>query len=276
MAEDMRVSVPSTVEAGSSVDISVEIDSEIKDFGTLTAVIEYNVGGSFIDDDLPHERSAGGTINQGLTIQSSTNWTPDGPTRNVTISVLATLEYSDGSSESLSESTIVRVEEEDEEQVTQEFGTQNSTAESLSEFYESKTEFFIDNITYDSSAPDSVAAVENSSQILFEYTNPSISVDSGARFVKHELVGSETVRQKIGQEPLEITVDGACFRDTARQIDGLRYANQGTIRGDRFDGSSIDVQFESSSTDPFEDGSAVSLTETNEIFTFTINCTEVL
>lgn len=276
MAEDITFSVPSVVTSGDYVTLSAEIETDIKDFGDLTANVEFIVGGNTIGTDKPHERSAGGTINQGSTISSDTTWNPGGSTRTVQVSVSATLEYSNGVESTLFETESVRITESVEEEELEEPPVQNSPAESLSEFYQSRTDFSIDNITYDLSAPDSIASVENSSEIVFNYKNPSISVDSGARFVKHELVGSETVRQKIGQEPLEITVNGVCFRDTARKIDGLRYANRGTLRSDRFDGSSIDVRFASSSTDPLEDGSAVSLTEANELFTFTINCIEVL
>lgn len=287
--EDVTFSVPSIVASGESVEVSVEIETDIKGApgdNTVKADIEFSVGGNPIGQDKPHERLAESLngFSEGSTIRSDTTWQPEDSTRTVQVSMNATLEYfSEGEEDNtpfttstLFESKSVGIKEELREEEIEASPVGNSSADSFSEFYENRTDFSIDTILYDSSAPQSVAALEGSSEITFNYKNPSISVDSGARFVKHELIGTETVRQKIGQEPLEITVNGACFRDTARKIDGLRYAQRGTLRSDRFDDSSIDVRFASASTDPMEDGSAVSLTETNEIFTFTINCTEVL
>jgi len=276
MSESVSLSAPSTVTTNSFTDVSASVTTDIKDFGTLTAEVEFFAGGSSIGTDSPHESFAGGTINQGTSFTSDTTWSPRGAERNVTVSVSVTLNYSNSTTVTLEDSTTVNILEQETQEQAEAEQVGNSPANTLSEFYSNRTPFSIDSISYDGSTPASLLARENSDAISFNYKNPSISVDSSARFVKHELVGSQTVRQKIGQDPIEITINGVCFRDTARRIDGLRYANTGILRSDRFDDASITVQFESSSTDPLEDGSAVSLTEANELFSFTINCTEVL
>jgi hypothetical protein len=273
MAEKARLTVPSRVEIGESVTLEVEANSDVSLPDIKT--VDYTITFSTPSDQIGSEINI--SANEGETIFESATWNVDAPIRTVDpLSVTVTISYEDGSSSELKDSRSVQVvESAGEDTIVADEGTGNSSASSLNEFYTNRTDFFIDEIVYDPNTPETITDRDNADTILFEYKNPSITVDSSARFVKHEIIGARTLRQKVGKDPLEISVDGVCYRDTARRIDGLRYAETGTIRADRFDGSSIDVQFASATTDPLEEGSAVDFTEVNEMFNFSLELTEV-
>ncbi len=122
---------------------------------------------------------------------------------------------------------------------------------------------------------------ESDNTILFReessigINNPSIAIDSAGRFATHEIIGGGVVRQKIGQDALEVTINGVCFDDTAKRIDALRFVTRGTIRSDRFDGGSLDVHFGSSSTEPMVEGDAINLETNRRLYAYTINAVEV-
>jgi ribulose bisphosphate carboxylase small subunit len=122
---------------------------------------------------------------------------------------------------------------------------------------------------------------EDSQTILFReessigINNPSIAIDSAGRFATHEIIGGGVVRQKIGQDALEVTINGVCFDDTAKRIDALRFVTRGTIKSDRFDGGSLDVHFGSSSTEPMVEGDAINLETNRRLYAYTINAVEV-
>jgi len=272
MAEKARLTVPSRVEIGESVTLEVEANSDVSlpDIKTVDYTIIFSTPSGQIGSEINI------SANEGETIFESTTWNVDAPIRTADISVTVNISYEDGTTSEIEDSRSVQiVESAGEETIVADEGTGNSSASSLNEFYTNRTDFFIDEIVYDPDAPETITGRDNADTILFEYKNPSITVDSSARFVKHEIIGARTLRQKVGKDPLEISVDGVCYRDTARRIDGLRYAETGTIRADRFDGSSIDVQFASATTDPLEEGSAVDFTEVNEMFNFSLELTEV-
>ena len=137
------------------------------------------------------------------------------------------------------------------------------------------TEFEIDNIVWEEDAVDEVDSIEP------EYRSPAIAVDSAGRFVTHEIIGGKTVRQKIGEDPIEISIDGVCKESTARDLDLLRDAKYGTVRANRLPFSGIRVHFASISTEPFDDAGAVGLsnesptTESEFLYTYTIECVEL-
>lgn len=113
-----------------------------------------------------------------------------------------------------------------------------------------------------------------------EYPNPSISVDSGGRFVKHEIIGGPVVRQKVGEEPMQFGIDGVCTETKAKQIDALKDARYGKLMTPRVPGGSIPVQFASASTDPISDGGgakpAYGPGDTSELlYTYSINAVEI-
>lgn len=111
--------------------------------------------------------------------------------------------------------------------------------------------------------------------ITFEYSAPNIGVDSSGRFVEHDIVGGDTVRQKIGEDPVEIDISGVCKEPTARQLDGLRDAKYGDIFSNRLTGGSYTVHFASVSTDPMDDGGAVAMTDSRGEFLYNFNLSTV-
>lgn len=112
--------------------------------------------------------------------------------------------------------------------------------------------------------------------IQFDFPNPSISIDTAGRFAKHEIIGGSTVRQKIGEDPLNISVEGVCTERTASKIDALRDAKSGKIFNDRFPGGAVVVQFGSTSTSPIEDGGGADLETGEFLYTYSINCIEII
>lgn len=116
---------------------------------------------------------------------------------------------------------------------------------------------------------------DDDSRIEFEYENPSIAIDSAGRFKKHKIIGGKTVRQKIGEDALNIRIEGICKQDTAKKIDSLRDAKEGKLSSDRFYNSSIKVQFASASTDPMRDGGAAELKSGDLLYRFVLNCVEI-
>jgi hypothetical protein len=113
--------------------------------------------------------------------------------------------------------------------------------------------------------------------ITVEYTAPAIGVDTSARFSKQEIIGGSTVRQKIGEDPIEVSVSGVCRESTAKKIDALREARFGDIFSQRFPGGVLTVQFASSSTQPFDDAGAVDFNNDDQefIYTYDLECVEV-
>lgn len=140
---------------------------------------------------------------------------------------------------------------------------------SISNAFDDQTDFEINTIAYedDGSGP---------SNINFEYARPSISVDNKGRFVTHEVVGGTTVRQKIGEEPRELSITGVVKGESmAKAIDSLRDAEVGTIVCNRLPGGSMDAQFASMSTSPIEDGGGVAIEDGQFLYTFDMKVIEV-
>lgn len=121
------------------------------------------------------------------------------------------------------------------------------------------------------------SAEEADKKVKFRYQDPAISVDMSGRFVTHEIIGGSTVRQKIGEEPLEVTADGVCTEETASRLDDLRNAKYATISSNRLPDSTLRVQFASISTNPLEDSGAVALTDDNGefLYSYSISMVEV-
>lgn len=111
--------------------------------------------------------------------------------------------------------------------------------------------------------------------VEFEYKNPAISIDTGGDFVEHNIVGGATVRQRIGDRPLEVDISGVCEEGTANDLDRLRNAEFGTIESSRFPTDSITVHFVSINTSPLKDGGAVKQDSDEFLYTYTLNCVEI-
>jgi len=117
----------------------------------------------------------------------------------------------------------------------------------------------------------------SSGSISFEYSAPAISIDSAGRFIKHEIIGGMTVRQKIGEDPMNVDISGVCKESVAKQLDELRNAKYGDIFSNRLPGESLTVQFASVSTSPLDDNGAVALTDSDSefLYQYTISAVEV-
>jgi len=132
-------------------------------------------------------------------------------------------------------------------------------------------DFEISSLTWEEDATTTFGSIE------FEYSAPAISVDSSGRFVKHEIIGGMTVRQKIGENPINVDISGVCKESIAKKLDGLRNAKYGKIFSNRLPGESLTVQFASVSTSPLEDGGAVALTDSSSefLYQYTISAVEI-
>lgn len=113
-------------------------------------------------------------------------------------------------------------------------------------------------------------------EIQFEYPNPQISIDTGGVFAKHDIIGGATVRQRIGRQPMQVSIEGVCEQDTANKLEQLRNATQGSIYSNRFTNNGLVVQFISVSTDPMEAGGAADIQSGELLYSFSLECVEVL
>jgi hypothetical protein len=116
-----------------------------------------------------------------------------------------------------------------------------------------------------------------SGDIEFEYKSPAISVDTSGRFKTHEIIGGTTVRQKIGDDPIEVSVNGVCKESTAKKLDELRNASYGVILTNRLPNDFLRVQFASTSTSPMDDAGAVAISDQQSefLYNFTLSAVEV-
>jgi len=150
---------------------------------------------------------------------------------------------------------------------------------SLNDTFSNRARFDIRNLNFEDDAPEGVFDYINKISFRDEQrvgiNNPTIAIDSGGRFAKHDIIGGTTVRQKIGDEPLEIQITGVCFEETARKIDELRNARNGILHSERFAGDEVRVQFASTSTDPLSDGGAAELETGELLYRYRINAIEV-
>lgn len=115
-------------------------------------------------------------------------------------------------------------------------------------------------------------------EIRFDHSAPAIGIDTGGRFVKHEIVGGPVVRQRVGAEPIEVSITGVCKEPTAKELDRLRTVDYGTIYSNRLPNESLDVHFVSTSTQPLSDGGAVELKDDDAefLYTYDLECVEVV
>lgn len=143
----------------------------------------------------------------------------------------------------------------------------------ISDAYDDHVDFIIEPVWEDDANED----VQSIDTIEFEYASPAFSVDTSGRFATHEIIGGTTVRQKIGEEPINVDISGVCFESTALKIDALRDAQYGTIYADRLVGDSLDVQFASSSTSPLDENGAVNIEPENSEFlhTYSLSVVEI-
>lgn len=146
---------------------------------------------------------------------------------------------------------------------------QQEEFENYAQAYQDRASTLITNIETDS---DVELAFD---EIDFDpYDNPNISIDSSARFAVHDIIGGTTVRQKIGEDPTEVTLNGVCSEDVATQIDQLRRAKLVTLLSDRVP-NGMTCQIASSSTDPLDDGGATDMDRGEFLYEYNINLVEI-
>lgn len=137
------------------------------------------------------------------------------------------------------------------------------------EAYSGRTDTVIENITTDRT--DALRFDE----IDFEpYGNPAVAVDTSARFAVHEILGGTTLRQKLGEDPREISIQGVCTEDVAQQINQLRRAKLASLNAEAI-GEVIRCQVASTSVDPMEPGGAADMDGGDFLYSYSINLVEV-
>jgi len=135
--------------------------------------------------------------------------------------------------------------------------------------YKGRSDTVIENITTDTD----VTLTFN--EIDFEpYGNPTISVDTSARFAVHDILGGTTVRQKIGEKPREISISGVCTETVVRKVNQLNKAKLVSLNSDVI-GDVVRCQVASTSTDPLDDGGAADMDGGEFLYDFSISLVEV-
>lgn len=142
---------------------------------------------------------------------------------------------------------------------------------SLQDSFTDFVQFEIDNIV----APDDVLDNISYDRIEFEYSNPSVGIDTGGNFVKHEIIGGTVVRQKTSDKPMQLSIKGVAKEDTARELELLRRADRVTLLSNRFAEDSVTVHVVSITTDPLEDGGAAQLESGEFLYSFSLECVEL-
>lgn len=107
--------------------------------------------------------------------------------------------------------------------------------------------------------------------VEFKYKQPSVSVSTSANFSEHDVFGDVTVRQKLGEKPDEISVEGMCTAEEANFVDQLIYQEIVELVSHRWSGV---VHVASTSTDPITDGGGQDL-EGDWLYSFTVECVEI-
>jgi len=121
-------------------------------------------------------------------------------------------------------------------------------------------------MVFEDERPDTIIG-----NVELKYEQPSVSVDTGGRFVTHNPIGDVTVRQKIGEEADEISIDGVCTVDEANDIDKLTEQETVNVVSNRWNG---EAQVASTTTRPFTDGGGQDI-DGEYLYTFTVELIEV-
>jgi hypothetical protein len=140
---------------------------------------------------------------------------------------------------------------------------------SINEAFDGKVDFEITRLVNDDGERVSGGSIS------FEYGRPEISIDNKARYVTHDIIGGKTVRQKIGEEPREVSISGIVIEETAIQLDKLRDANTGRIKCDRLPSGTMNSQFPSVSTSPMSSGGSARIEDGELLYRFNMKAIEV-
>lgn len=132
--------------------------------------------------------------------------------------------------------------------------TQQEFEEELQQtFTDNRTRVRFENI----SAPESpLVTGELPATLELKYGQPNISIDTSARYQTHETIGGPTIRQKVGTDPVNISVDGVCTLEEANAIDALRFEQVVFLDSNRI---ATRCQVASTSTEPMDDGGAIDM-----------------
>lgn len=87
--------------------------------------------------------------------------------------------------------------------------------------------------------------------VELKFSQPNVTVSTSARFKTHEVIGAISVRQKLGEDPDQISFEGICTRDEANDIDKLKEQEEIDVISHRWSGR---AQVSSTSTRPVTDG----------------------
>lgn len=134
---------------------------------------------------------------------------------------------------------------------------------SYKDAFQGRTPAALEGITADESGGSVPGSID-----FGKHDNPDISVDTSGRFVTHEIIGGVSVRQKLGEDPVEIGVRGVCNGETAGKIDQLRNAKSANFISDRI---SMTVHVASTSTQPLEQGGAADADTGELLYTYRMN-----
>lgn len=268
---------PQEVQANDPTEFAVDVqvgDEDGEDHDVDVTIALY-VGGTKSGNIATSEKT---TVpeNELITAELTHSFSPaESGSKRVPVFVKATVDYF-GSEEDIVQTetnniVVTQPEEETGETLLGDDLIERDSRTTYQDAYEENhVEFVIANISYEDDAPQ-----EASSEINFEYKAPAISSDTSGRFATHEILGGSTVRQKIGEAPMELEITGVCKESKARQLDTLRDAKFGTILSNRLPGKSLDVHFASISTSPLEDGGAVAIGDFDGEFLYTFDLSAV-
>lgn len=112
---------------------------------------------------------------------------------------------------------------------------------------------------------------DSSPFLEFKYEQPSITVNSSARFAEHQPVSEVTVRQKLGEGADQISMNGVCTVEEANKVDKLVSFDYVDIVSNRWEGRAYVA---SANTDPLADGGSQDKDE-EWLHTFTVELVEV-
>lgn len=112
---------------------------------------------------------------------------------------------------------------------------------------------------------------DGETKVAFKYKQPSVSVQTSANFAEHDVFGDVTVRQKLGEKPDEISVEGVCTAEEANEVDDLIYEEVVELVSNRWSGV---VHVASTNTNPLAEGGAQDL-DTDWVYSFTVECVEI-
>lgn len=104
-----------------------------------------------------------------------------------------------------------------------------------------------------------------------KYKQPSVAVKTEGNFATHDVLGDVTVRQKLGESPDEISIEGLCTAEEATKVDKLIYEEVVEIISNRWSGV---VQIASTSTSPISEGGGMDK-DAEWIYSLTIEAVEI-